>query len=277
VRPEQLELWQKLGINRISIGVQSLNDAVLHKLNRLQSAHDVTALLDRAAQKFDNISVDLIVGLPGVSPEDWKRLLAQVVTWPIKHVSIYFLTVHEDTRLYFDVQTKKVVLPTDDSLIDLYHWSICYLERYDFKQYETSNFARPGYECRHNIVYWNRRPYKGFGLGACSFDGKSRFQNQKNLVAYLEDAQKGKSVVAFAEKLTDEQVHLEKVMLGLRQSRGIARDELFRDLSVEQRRKLASTITTLQRRGYLRKKTGRLILTREGLVVQNEVAVTLSI
>lgn len=117
---EQLEHWKKLGINRLSIGVQSLKDPVLKKLNRLQSASDVYALLAKTQHIFDNVSVDLILGLPDVSEAEWKELLQTVVTWPIKHLSIYFLTVHEDTPLYFKVKTQAIVLPPDDALVDLY-------------------------------------------------------------------------------------------------------------------------------------------------------------
>lgn len=276
VSPKQLVLWKELGINRLSIGVQSLKDSVLKKLNRMQSEHDVRALLAKASELFQNISVDLILGLPGIDDGEWKALLAQVVAWPLMHVSIYFLTVHEDTRLYFDIEQKKVVLPTDDSLVTLYHWSVSFLKRHGFEQYETSNFARPGYRCRHNFAYWERKSYKGFGLGACSFDGKFRFQNCKNLTSYMERAERGASVVDFAEKLTGEQVYLETIMLGLRRAEGVALEVLFRGLSDDRKARLTENISWLKSRKYLHEKAGRLMLTPIALVVQNEVAVKLS-
>ena len=275
VRKEQPALWRKLGINRVSIGVQSLNDRVLKKLNRLQSAQDVRTLLPQVGVVFKNISIDLILGLPGVTSEEWKELLKEVVTWPLQHLSIYFLMVHENTRLYFDLQMKKTSLPADDSIIDLYHWSVRFLKRHGFDQYETSNFSRPGYECRHNIGYWERKPYKGFGLGACSFDGKNRFENIKNLTDYLQ--QSGTNASAIVETLTKEQVYLEKVMLGLRRSQGVLVAELFDGLTKDQENRLIKNIQWLKEGNYLQEQSGRIFLTPVGLVVQNEVSVRLSI
>src|SRR5260221_4641966 len=135
VRFEQLALWKQLGINRISIGVQSLNDEVLHKLNRLQKASDVYTLLNTAPDYFDNISVDVILGLPGVSIAEWESLLATVVTWKITHLSMYVLEVHDSTPLFFNVKTKKVTLPCDDDVINTYYWSREFLAGHGFTQY----------------------------------------------------------------------------------------------------------------------------------------------
>lgn len=202
----KLLVWKQTGINRLSIGVQSLNTKVLHGLNRLQTNEDVFDLIDKASGLFNNISVDLIIGLPGVSEIEWKEFLAKVVTWPITHISIYFLTVHENTQLYFGVKKKKVVLPADEQVVDLYYWSVEFLSKNGFEQYEISNFAKKGFESRHNKAYWNRVPYKAFGLGACSFDGKMRFQNEKNLMTYINNLNNNKSVITFAEDLNSEQM-----------------------------------------------------------------------
>src|SRR3990167_733026 len=125
----QVTFWRDIGINRISIGVQSLKDPVLKKLNRHQSAQDVYALLEQACDIMPIISVDLILGLPDVNEDEWKSYLKTIVSWPIKHLSMYFLTVHENTQLYFGVKTKKVVLPCEDYMIDLYYWSIDFLKQ----------------------------------------------------------------------------------------------------------------------------------------------------
>jgi len=277
VEKKQLLFWKELGINRISIGVQSLNDSVLKKLNRLHKAQDVKRLIGWSEGVFGNISVDLILGLPGVTQAEWKQLVQEVVTWPLQHVSIYFLTVHEDTRLFFDLQRKKIALPTDDVFIDLYHWSVIFLEENGFERYETSNFARSGYQCKHNNVYWDRRPYKGFGLGACSFDGKSRFQNKKNLMSYLEGGKNGAAFVESSEMLTEDQVRMEKIMLGLRRSSGVSVRELFDDVAEEKKRVLKQEIERFKAAGYLEERFGKLLLTPQAFVVQNEIAVKLSV
>ena len=271
VKKEKLTAWRNIGINRLSIGVQSLKDSVLRKLNRQQTARDVYDLLGYAADQFENISVDIMLGLPGVTRDEWKALLHKLVTWPIKHVSVYFLTIHEDTQLYFKVKANRVTLPSDKTVIDLYNWTVDWLCDHGFEQYELSNFSKPGYESRHNMVYWDRKPYKGFGLGACSYDGVHRFQNEKSLLPYLEGIEHGEDVTMFCETLTPEQIHLEKLMLGLRRRSGVAWRLLLEDFSESKQKHFKKTVTELKKKKLLRECNGQLLLTRAGLVVENEI------
>jgi oxygen-independent coproporphyrinogen-3 oxidase len=271
VRKEQLALWQRLGINRLSIGVQSLKDTVLSTLNRHQKAQDVRTLVVQAASLFPMLSVDLILGLPGVSRIEWQDTLAEVVTWPINHISIYFLTVHEETPLYFKVKTNRVTLPSDDDMVDTYHWTCNFLAQHDLQQYEISNFARANKMSKHNTTYWERKAYKGFGLGACSFDGINRLQNEKNLMRYMEGVEQGKNIIIFAESLTSKQIHLERLMLGLRRSCGISSHELLQELSAQEQSHFLMQKEVLIAQQLLIEKDGALALTPNGLVVENEV------
>ncbi len=278
VREEQLALWKQLGINRLSIGVQSLKDSVLKSLNRHQSKEDVYRLLKQAHKYFDNISVDLILGLPDVSEQEWKDLLAAVVTWPINHVSVYFLTVHESTPLYFKVKKEEMRLPCDDYMVDLYYWTLDFLAQHGFEQYELSNFARgKKYISRHNSVYWDRIPYKAFGLGACSFDGTYRLQNEKNLMCYMQAVQQKKDCTIMSEELTAEQIRLEKIMLGLRRCQGVTVSDLAQGLSVQQQKQLHEQVTMLKEKKLLTEQKGKILLTPQGLAVENQVAIRLSI
>lgn len=277
VRFEQLALWKKLGINRISIGVQSLNDSVLQKLNRLQKATDVYSLLDKAPDYFDNISVDVILGLPGVSTIEWEALLAKVVTWKITHVSMYVLEVHDSTPLFFNVKSKKVTLPCDDDVVDAYYWSRKFLAKHGFNQYEISSFARNGNESRHNTTYWERKPYRGFGLGACSFDGISRLQNEKNLIKYLESIENNTYEPVFAETITQDQIYAEKVMLGLRRIKGVCWKEISINLTEQQKDELTIKIDMLKQKKLIAEVDGLLQLTPAGLIVENEIITRLSL
>ncbi len=277
VRPEQLGLWKQLGINRMSVGIQSLNDEVLKKLNRLQKASDVYLLLDKAPDYFDNISVDVILGLPGVSTAEWKNLLAEIVTWKISHISMYVLEVHDSTPLYFNIASKKVVLPCDDDVVDLYYWSRKFLAQHGFNQYEVSSFARTGRESRHNSMYWERKPYRGFGLGACSFDGTARLQNEKNLMKYLESLELDTYKPVFAEVITKEQVYAEKIMLGLRRMQGVVWSEVSQNLTEEQKNALLIKIDALKEKKLVAENDGRLQLTPAGLIVENEIITRLSL
>ena len=274
VRKEQLKMWADLGINRLSIGVQSLNDSVLRNLNKLYTAKDVMVLLDRAKKVFYNISIDLILGLPDVSENEWKNVLREVMCWPIKHISMYFLTVHENTKLYFNSKSKKVVLPSDDDLVDLYNWSVDFLKKNEFEQYEIFNFAKVGYKCRHNEVYWDRKPYKGFGLGACSFDGISRFQNSKSLMDYLQGIEEGQND-NFVETLSVKQITLEKLMLRLSRPNGIEFSELFEDLSDNQIKKVKKNISFLKGTKYIEEKNGMLFLNPYYFTLENEIVLTI--
>jgi len=276
VTASKLDAWHAAGINRLSIGVQSLNDDVLKKLNRHQKATDVIWLIDTASKHFENLSVDLIVGLPGIESTEWKSMIQTIVTWPIKHVSMYFLTVHEDTRLYYGVQAKTIVLPCDDEIVDLYHWTIEQFEKAGLMQYEISNFSRPGWHSKHNSVYWHRKPYKGFGLGACSFDGKRRSQNNKNLLKYGEEIRNTGTSIQFSEELTDKQVWLEQLMLGLRQRRGIVVEDILKPLTEKEKDEFSKKSQELLSARLVSADHGRMMLTPTGLSVANEVIVKLS-
>ncbi|MBA3954123.1 radical SAM family heme chaperone HemW [Candidatus Dependentiae bacterium] len=274
---EKLAVWKEVGINRLSIGVQSLNNEVLKKLNRHQNADDVRFLLDNAPQIIENLSVDVILGLPGVDEAEWKELINALVTWPIKHVSMYFLTVHEDTPLYFGIKQNKFILPCEDSVIDLYYWTVERLAQAGIYQYEVSNFARPGYQSRHNTVYWQRKIYKGFGMGACSFDGNARLQNEKNLLKYLEGVEKQQPITCFYEQLTEKQAWLETLMLGLRQASGISVKHVMEHLSPEQQQEMRTTFTLLSEQQLLAPSDDEHIrLTTRGLAVVNEITLKLS-
>lgn len=276
VTDEKLIVWKELGVNRLSIGVQSLNDTVLTKLNRHQRAHDVYMLLESASKAYSNLSVDLIIGLPGVGSDEWKQLIHTVCSWPINHISLYFLTVHEDTPLYFGVKAQKIILPKEEAIVDLYLWSVEILAQSGFVQYEISNFARSGAISRHNSAYWERRPYKGVGLGACSFDGTSRFQNEKSLLKYLANVEQGGTITSFFEELSEHQAWLEVLMLGLRQARGVMLKTIVQPLSQGQKKAFFNVADSLVQAGLLQYDHERVYLTRQGLAVANEVTVKLS-
>ncbi|MGC2310092.1 MAG: radical SAM family heme chaperone HemW [Candidatus Babeliaceae bacterium] len=276
VTMQRLETWKKVGINRLSIGVQSLNDGVLTSLNRHQKRTDVLKLVYDADKLFENISIDLILGLPQVSHDEWKQTIKEVTTWPLKHISVYFLMIHENTPLYFTVRKKQVTLPADDEVVEVYKWTVDYLHEKGFIQYEISNFARPGYHSRHNTAYWMRVPYKGFGLGACSFDGISRFQNEKNLMKYCNNIERNQDITFFHETLNVQQVWIEKLMLGLRQIKGVLLSDILEDIPPDNFEHFMGRVTTLYQKGLLRKTEDGIALTYEGLAVENEIILTLS-
>ncbi len=277
VRYEQLALWQKLGITRISVGVQSLNDEVLEKLTRYQKVSDVRQFMKWAGGMFRSLSIDLILGLPEISDDEWKRQLEEIVTWPIQHISVYFLSIHEGTALYFKVKRDAVLLPADDETVDLYHWTIEFLKIHGFMQYEISSFAKLGHESKHNRAYWSRDLYKGLGVGAWSYDGEARFQNEKKLMTYIEAQKNNETCLAYKELLTAENVRFEKVMLGLRSLQGFWIEDALEGLSDAKRTEFFEKVGMLKDQSFIKQVGDRIYLTTAALAIENEVAVALTV
>lgn len=269
--------WKQVGITRLSIGVQSLNDGVLQRLGRHQKADDVRRLINMVAGQFNSLSIDLIVGLPGVTVEQWKQQVEEIMTWPIQHVSVYFLSIHEGTGLYFKLQRGKELLPPDDQVVDLYYWTIEMFKQYGFLQYEVSSFAKTGYESQHNQAYWHRKQYKGFGVGAWSFDGTYRFQNEKQLMRYITAAKDTSVATSYKERISPAQERFEIIMLGLRTMQGVTVKQCMQGLTEEKKQQFFSEVAYLIEQNFLTQVEDVLFLTHKALSVENEIAVRLAV
>lgn len=216
--PEDLSLeylagLHAMGFNRLSIGVQSLDDSILRLLNRRHTAQQAIESIHNAqASGFDNISVDFIYGLPGGEAgfSDFPGVISDVT-----HVSAYSLTVEPGTALAVQVERGMVQLPDEDEVVRQYHALHRRLTEAGFRQYEVSNYARPGYESKHNSRYWDRTPYLGLGPAAHSFDGTHRWWNSPL------DAKSGRWTVENEETLTSSDTFNEMLMTSLRTTRGL--------------------------------------------------------
>jgi oxygen-independent coproporphyrinogen-3 oxidase len=265
VTKDHLETWRELGINRPSIGVQMLDENILKTVNRHQKNDDVKRLLEVAPTYFDNISVDLILGLPGTTSKNWFETLEFIARTKTKHVSVYFLTIYEKTPLYFKIERGEIEPLCDETLINLYEQTVQFLGANNFLQYEISNFAKPGYESLHNRAYWDRMPYRGFGISSASFDGKKRLVNSHNLLKYLDLAPPTQEILAPGE------VFLEKLMLGLRQKKGVDLQRMIYSLSRGEQRKIKEKVEYLKKQNLVQEINGRISLTIRGMVLENEV------
>jgi putative oxygen-independent coproporphyrinogen III oxidase len=273
---EKLDCWHSIGINRLSVGVQSLDDEVLLKLNRRQRASDVQRVMKIAPKYIPNLSVDLILGLPDVTPAMWEYTISQATQWPIEHLSMYFLTIHEKTPLYFNVERGAITLPGEEYIVTLYQQTINQLEGAGIMQYEISNFARDGNESLHNKAYWERKPYKGFGVGASSFDGSGRYINTNNLVSYMKSFQNDDCIVPFSsEILTPKQALLEHLMLSLRQKKGLDLHSMVYLLDPKELVALKNQLPLLVSAGLVRVTDDRVCLTHKGMALENEVVLRL--
>jgi oxygen-independent coproporphyrinogen-3 oxidase len=225
---------------------------------------------------FDNISVDLILGLPGTNRRMWEDTLRSVVSWPIRHISIYLLMMYNKTPLFFKCRNSKITLLDDTDLIDMYVKTVSFLQDYGFVQYEISNFAKKGFESIHNQAYWDRFPYKGFGLGASSFDGASRFVNEKNLFYYIKRCNGSNGFPGGTkEVLSNEQVFLEVLMLGLRQKKGVDLQDVLYFLKDDAKSKFLNGIEDLENESLIQNQGGRIYLTLKGMLLENEVILSL--
>ena len=168
-----------------------------------------------------------------------------------------------------------MTLPPDDGTVDLYDWTVETLAQHGFARYELSNFAKSGFESRHNAAYWDRKNYKGFGLGACSFNGTVRFQNVKNLGKYLELLGQKETVIQASEQLTSTQIALEKIMLGLRQSKGLVVADYMKEATPSQQLHFVQGAEKLKVNGLIEHANDIIRLTPKGYALENEVALQL--
>lgn len=270
--PSHSETWQKIGINRISLGVQSLNSQTLTLLNRLHTYDDVKNSLTLLVGKFKSISIDLIIGLPGISCLEWEKTLKEVCTWPIQHISIYLLTIHKCTPLYFQLKQKNIKLPSTEATIRMFLYTQSYLQANGFEQYEISNFAKPGHRSRHNLKYWSHKPYLGFGLGACSFDGFIRSENTSSFTEYYSAIEQGHKPYESQETLSDEHILTEKIMLSLRLNTGLHLQQFNLGGSSISPAIKEFVDTLLHEQLVVRPTQDIVVLTPGGMLLENEIA-----
>jgi oxygen-independent coproporphyrinogen-3 oxidase len=274
---EFLRAASRLGVNRLSVGAQSFDDRELRAAGRLHTA-DETWTMVRAAQAagFDNISLDLIAGLPHQTCDSWLRSLETAIHLRPRHVSIYLFEVDEKSRLGSEVlrhgsRYHADTVPDEDFMAEAYETARVVLQEAGYVQYEISNFALPGFESRHNLKYWRLDPYLGFGAGAHSFDGRRRWSNETSPEAYLGKVRAGKSVVSDLRELSGEELREEFFFLGLRQREGV-------DLSVASSRwgyaalePWGEVIALLVRDGLLEREGDRVRLAEKAYLLSNEV------
>lgn len=279
VDKEKLSCCRKLGINRLSIGLQSTDDRDLKVLGRIHTYDDFARTLELAREAgFDNINVDLMQAIPGQTLSAWKRVLAIASTWRPEHISAYSLIIEEGTLFSRLHQEGKLDLPDEDEEREIYYYTKEFLKKAGYDRYEISNYALPGFECIHNIGYWKRREYLGLGLNASSMIGNVRWKNTDDLKEYLKawaESSSGlfsrSSVRKETEMLSQKDQMEEFLFLGLRLTEGISRREFFdcfhQDFDFTYGKSLHHLISS----GFLQSDGDNLRLTDKGVDVSNTV------
>ena len=223
---EKLTDFYSLGINRVSMGVQSLDKELLAFLTRSHSVKQVFEIFDHSRTAgFKNLNCDLIYEIPGQTPNIWKRGMNRIIELNPEHISAYSLTVEKGTELFQMVNSNEVTMPRNSESADWFTLTRTFLSKHQYIPYEISNFSKPEKECRHNLHYWNIDPYIGFGPSAHSFDGNRRWNNTRSLDQYMKKIDEKLSPISKSEKLTLIQKSNEKIGFGLRLNAGINLDK----------------------------------------------------
>ena len=226
------EAFKEVGINRLSIGVQSFFESDLKWMNRAHNASEAMACILEAKKHFENITIDLIYGIPGMSVERWRENIETAFSLDIPHISGYALTVEPKTALEKFIETGKTP-PVDDDLSQEHHEILIEMtEQAGFDNYEFSNFGKPGYYSQNNLAYWEGKPYLGIGPSAHSFDGKSRSWNVSNNIKYIKSIEAGE-LPSEREILSKKDKYNEYVMTRLRTQEGVSLDKVEADFGAE--------------------------------------------
>lgn len=305
VTDHKFAVYRKAGINRISIGLQSADDTELKLLGRIHTFDQFLKTFELARKNgFDNINIDLMNSLPGQTTESFCRTLQQVLRLKPEHISAYSLIIEKGTPFYdlykFDAVKQRAgmktyVLPTEEEVCQMTSLTELSLKEAGYEHYEVSNYAKPGFACRHNIGYWERANYLGLGLGAASLMENIRYSNIRELYSYLEESrnireglweneieeQGAHGVEKYIQELPATNMHAsaeavsrkaqieEFMFLGLRMLEGISRERFANTFGIQIEAVYAEVLTHLQEEGLLMKRAGRIYLTEKGQELSN--------
>lgn len=275
VNPESLTFekaigYRKMGCNRMSIGVQAMQDHLLQQIGRIHDVdkvHEAVQIARKAG--FENLSMDVMMGLPRQMMQDMTQTLQQVCAMEPQHISCYILEVHPDTPMVEDEK----LLPNEDDVMEMLDATIRICQEHGYKRYEVSNFAKIGYESRHNLKYWLRQPYLGLGLGAHGFIHERRYQNTTVMQEYLDNLKNGKKCTVDEQVMDAQEQACEELMLRLRLIKGIDLTEFQQKYGVPaigKKRKLAWI-----EEGYIDCNGEHLRLTDKGFCVMNALLLPL--
>lgn len=272
VTEEKLRSYKKAGINRLSIGLQSVKNENLKLLGRIHTYEEFLQSYELARQEgFKNISVDLISSLPGQTLEFWKEELQEIVRLNPEHVSVYQLILEEGTPFYETYADHPELLPDEEVSREIYLSTGRILSEAGYEQYEISNYAKPGQESRHNLKYWDRADYLGLGLGAASMVRNIRMTNTRDLKTYLEHCSQPKTMRKDVQFLEEPRQMEEFMFLGLRKTRGVSRKEFHRVFGRDMDMVYEKTLAKCLENGMLKEHKDRVFLSEEGVLVSNLV------
>ncbi|CAM4302063.1 radical SAM family heme chaperone HemW [Listeria booriae] len=268
----KLQVMKDYGVNRLSMGVQSFNNELLKKIGRIHTVDDVYQSVNNAKQVgFENVSIDLIFSLPGQTEADFEDTLTKALDLDLPHYSAYSLIIEPKTIFYNLMQKGKLILPGEDAEANMYEKLMSTMEKHGRKQYEISNFAKPGYESRHNIVYWSNEHYFGFGAGAHGYIGETRYANYGPLKKYMQPLQNGDLPTFQQKELSLKEKMEEEMFLGLRKVAGVNKAHFQAKFGQSLDATFANAIDKTIEKGWLESTPESVRLTRRGRFLGNNV------
>jgi oxygen-independent coproporphyrinogen-3 oxidase len=278
VTSKKLSLLLAQGVNRLSLGVQSFTDEILQTLGRLHSGEQATEAFRLARiAGFRNISVDLIYGIPGQAISLWEETLGEVISLEPEHVSAYCLSLDDGSPFKREAEAGGFTMPDEEVSAAMYETAVKTLSNACYGQYEISSFSLPGYECRHNMNYWDRGEYLGLGPSAWSFISGTRSANISDAVKYSQRLSDGRSIIAAQETIGPVPAARETILLGLRTRKGLDLVKFKREFGTDLLDLLERNAIPLRDAGLLSLADGRLRLTDSGILLSNEALARLSV
>jgi len=272
VSQNYLEELRSAGVNRLSFGAQSFDDGELRMIGRAHSAEEAREAVRMArAAGFANVSIDLIAGLPEQKMETWRRNLEEAFALEPDHLSVYLLELYQDAPLLHRINRGELRAIDEELTVAMYFALMDEAERRGFEHYEISNWARPRFESRHNLKYWTGAPYWAFGVSAAGYDGQTRWSNTRNIHEYLAKVESGQSPVAERIELDEDDRQSENLFLRLRLKDGVDLEEHQRRFGVNTLERYRGEIERLREAGLIELGENRLKVSREGIVLANEV------
>jgi oxygen-independent coproporphyrinogen III oxidase len=272
VNLEYLSSLREIGVNRLSFGVQSFDDGELQMIGRTHSAQEAREAVGMAREAgFENLSLDLIAGLPEQRPETWRRNLDEIFALAPDHLSVYLLELYKDAPLLHRIQRGELRAIDDETTVAMYFELVDRAASHGFEHYEISNWGKPGFESRHNLKYWTGAPYWAFGVSAAGYDGRSRWSNTRNIHEYIERVERGESPVVERTDLSESDLQSESIFLKLRLKDGVDLIEHQTRFGVDVRERYREDLERLDQAGLIDLSETRLKISRAGTVLANEV------
>lgn len=269
---DKLNAYKNMGINRLSIGIQSLNDYILKRIGRVHNSKEALHAIDLAKScGFENINADVMFNIPGQTIDDVNDTINQLIEKDVKHISFYSLKLEKGTPMYTSEKNKEIIMPEEDDEREMYYAGRNIMEKHNLMQYEISNFAIKGYECRHNLKYWNQEEYIGIGPSAHSFLGNMRFNNPSDLTEYVlvgEDEIFERNLQEFMDK---KDLVFEYIMLRLRLTEGLRFVDFTNKFSIDFKETYAKQIDHLNKNNLIELDDDCICLTKRGMDISNYV------